>query len=131
MINLQDQVKTNTKNTIGKVQLSVRSFFVSMSLAVLLAIVIVFGFSSGDSWAITSTQLVTQPQIQIATVYQNEPLINRAQAAQKDVEGQVQEAIGKVTGNRKDQVMGRAKQVESRVMNAIEDVKDQFRDILH
>jgi uncharacterized protein YjbJ (UPF0337 family) len=64
-------------------------------------------------------------------VYQNEPLINRAQAAQKDVEGQVQEAIGKVTGNRKDQVMGRAKQVESRVMNAIEDVKDQFRDILH
>jgi uncharacterized protein YjbJ (UPF0337 family) len=131
MINLQDQVKTNIKNTIGKVQLSVRSFFVSMSLAVLLAIVIVFGFSSGDSWAITSTQLVTQPQIQIATVYQNEPLINRAQAAQKDVEGQVQEAIGKVTGNRKDQVMGRAKQVESRVMNAIEDVKDQFRDILH
>jgi|GEM_PF-997361 len=131
MINLQDQVKTNTKNTISKVQLSVRSFFVSMSLAVLLAIVIVFGFSSGDSWAITSTQFVTQPQIRIATVYQDEPLINRAQAAQKDVEGQVQEAIGKVTGNRKDQVMGRAKQVESRVMNAIEDVKDQFRDILH
>jgi len=131
MINLQDQVKTNTKNTIGKVQLSVRSFFVSMTLAVLLATVIVFGFSSGDSWAITSTQLVTQPQIRIATVYQNEPLINRAQAAQKDVEGQVQEAIGKITGNRKDQVMGRAKQVESRVMNAIEDVKDQFRDILH
>jgi len=131
MINLQDQVKTNTKNTISKVQLSVRSFFVSMSLAVLLAIVIVFGFSSGDSWAITSTQFVTQPQIRIATVYQDEPLINRAQAAQKDVEGQVQEAIGKVTGNRKDQVMGRAKQVESQVMNAIEDVKDQFRDILH
>ncbi len=131
MINLQDQVKINTKNTISKVQLSVRSFSVSMSLAVLLAIVIVFGFSSGDSWAITSTQVVTQPQIRIATVYQDEPLINRAQAAQKDVEGQVQEAIGKVTGNRKDQVMGRAKQVESQVMNAIEDVKDQFRDILH
>jgi uncharacterized protein YjbJ (UPF0337 family) len=131
MINLQDQVKRNTKNTIGKVQLSVRSFFVSMNLAGLLAIVIVFGFSSGDSWAITSTQLVTQPQIRIATVYQNEPLINRVQAAQKDVEGEVQEGIGKVTGNRKDQIMGIAKQVESRVMNAIEDVKDQFRDILH
>jgi len=130
MIDLQDQVKINTKNTISKVQLSVRSFFVSMSLAGLLAIVIVFGFSSGDSWAITSTQLVTQPQIWIA-IYQDEPLINRVQAAQKDVEGEVQEAIGNVTGNPKDQIMGTAKQLESRVMNAIEDVKDQFRDILH
>ena len=130
MINSQNQVKRNTKNTISKVQLSVRSLFVSMSLAGLLAIVIVFGFSSGDSWAITSTQLVTQPEIQIA-IYQDEPLINRVQAAQKDVEGEVQEAIGNVTGNREDQIMGTAKQVQSRVMNAIEDVKDQFRDILH
>jgi len=130
MINLQDQVKINTKNTISKVQLSVRSFFVSISLAGLLAIVIVFGFSSGNSWAITSTQLVTHPQIWIA-IYQDEPLINRVKAAQKDVEGEVQEAIGNVTGNPKDQIMGTAKQVQSRVMNAIEDVKDQFRDILH
>jgi uncharacterized protein YjbJ (UPF0337 family) len=56
---------------------------------------------------------------------------HRVKAAQKDVEGEVQEAIGNVTGNRKDQIMGTAKQVESRVMNAIEDVKDQSRDILH
>jgi uncharacterized protein YjbJ (UPF0337 family) len=130
MINLQDQVKINTKNTISKVQLSVRSFFVSISLAGLLAIIIVFGFSSGNSWAITSTQLVTHPQIWIA-IYQDEPLINRVKAAQKDVEGEVQAAIGNVTGNPKDQIMGTAKQVQSRVMNAIEDVKDQFRDILH
>ena len=56
---------------------------------------------------------------------------HRVQAAQKQVEGEVQEAIGNVTGNREDQIMGTAKQVQSQVMNAIEDVKDQSRDILH
>jgi len=126
-MNSQDQVKTNTKNITGKVQLSVRRFFVSMSLALLLATAIVFGFSSADSWATTSTQLVTQPQIKVELAYQNEPLINLAEAAKKDVEDQVQEAIGKVTENRKDQVVGAAKRVESRAMNTIEDVKDKFR----
>lgn len=130
-MNLQDQVKPNTKNIIGKVQLAIRRFFVSMSLAVLLATAIVFGFSSTDSWATTSTQLVTQSQTQIALSDQNESLINRADATKKDVEGQVQEAIGKVTGNRKDQIVGAAKQVESRAMNTVEDVKDKFRDILN
>jgi len=56
---------------------------------------------------------------------------HRVQAAQKDVEGGIQEAIGNVTGNQKDQIIGTAKQVESRVMNAVEDVKDQVRDSLH
>ncbi|MFN6237603.1 CsbD family protein, partial [Microcystis sp.] len=42
-----------------------------------------------------------------------------------------QEAIGKATGNRQDQVAGKAKQVESQVRNAVEDVKDTVQDILN
>ena len=45
----------------------------------------------------------------------------------KNLEGKAQEAIGNVTGDLKDQMMGKAKQAESQVRNAAEDVKDQFQ----
>jgi len=48
-----------------------------------------------------------------------------------NIEGKAQEAIGKATGNRQDQVAGKAKQVESQVRNAVEDVKDTVQDILN
>ncbi len=50
--------------------------------------------------------------------------MNRVEATTKNIEGKVQEAVGKVTGNKKDQFMGKAKQAESKVRNAVEDIKD-------
>ncbi|MFN5991879.1 MAG: CsbD family protein, partial [Dolichospermum sp.] len=35
-------------------------------------------------------------------------------------------AIGNVRGNKKDQFMGKAKQAESKVRNAVEDIKDEI-----
>lgn len=52
---------------------------------------------------------------------------NRAKAAAKNVEGKVQEAVGDLTGNTKDQVQGNAKQAEAKVRNAAEDVKDEVK----
>jgi uncharacterized protein YjbJ (UPF0337 family) len=52
-------------------------------------------------------------------------LKGRAKAVEKNVEGKLQEAAGNITGNRKDQMMGKAKQVESQARNAAEDLKDK------
>ena len=54
-------------------------------------------------------------------------LENRAKAAAKNVEGKIQETVGDLTGNTKDQVQGNAKQAEAKVRNAAEDVKDQVK----
>jgi uncharacterized protein YjbJ (UPF0337 family) len=54
-------------------------------------------------------------------------LENRAKAAAKNVEGKVQETVGDLTGNTKDQVQGKAKQAEAKVRNAAEDVKDEVK----
>jgi uncharacterized protein YjbJ (UPF0337 family) len=98
-----------------------RSFVLPVSLAVLLATAIAFGFGSADSWAATPlTQIISQPQAQIATM-------NRAEAITKNIEGKAQEAIGNMTGDPKDRIMGKAKQVESQVRNAAEDVKDKTK----
>ncbi|MFN6220633.1 MAG: CsbD family protein, partial [Aphanizomenon sp.] len=40
--------------------------------------------------------------------------MNRVDATNKNIEGKVQEAVGNVTGNKKDQFMGKAKQAESK-----------------
>ncbi|BAQ65353.1 CsbD family protein [Geminocystis sp. NIES-3709] len=50
-------------------------------------------------------------------------LKGRAQAVAKNIEGKTQEAIGNMTGNTKDQSMGKAKQLESQARNTVEDVK--------
>jgi uncharacterized protein YjbJ (UPF0337 family) len=54
-------------------------------------------------------------------------LENRAKAAAKNVEGKVQETVGDLTGNTKDQLQGKAKQAEAKVRNAAEDVKDEVK----
>ncbi|WP_103666259.1 CsbD family protein [Pseudanabaena sp. BC1403] len=54
-------------------------------------------------------------------------LENRAKAVAKNVEGKVQETVGDLTGNKKDQMQGNAKQVEANVRNAAEDVKDKVK----
>ncbi|ANV83229.1 general stress protein CsbD [Picosynechococcus sp. PCC 7003] len=53
----------------------------------------------------------------------------RMKAVQKNIEGKAQEEIGNVTGNRQDQFSGKAKQLESNIRNAVEDVKNTVDDV--
>jgi uncharacterized protein YjbJ (UPF0337 family) len=57
-------------------------------------------------------------------------LEDRAKATAKNIEGKVQEAIGDLTGDRRDQAEGKAKQVEAQVQQAVEDVKDKVKEII-
>ncbi|HEY9627224.1 MAG TPA: CsbD family protein [Coleofasciculaceae cyanobacterium] len=55
---------------------------------------------------------------------------DRAKAVAKNIEGKAQEALGNVTGDPEDQAAGKAKQAESKVRHASEDVKDAAKDAL-
>ncbi|MCB8785083.1 CsbD family protein [Planktothrix agardhii] len=54
-------------------------------------------------------------------------LKNREKATAKNVTGKVQEAVGNVTGDPKDQAEGKEKQAEAKVMHTVEDVKDEVK----
>ena len=96
-----------------------RRFFYHVTLTAILVITVVFSFGTEKSWAtMPITELLHSPQPQIATM-------NRINAMSKDVEGKTQEAIGNLTGDPKDQMMGKAKQAQSQAMNAAEDIKDK------
>jgi uncharacterized protein YjbJ (UPF0337 family) len=64
--------------------------------------------------------------VQVANPFQL-VMANRVETMAKDLEGKAQEAMGNVTGDPKDQIMGKAKQAESQVRNAAEDLKDQVQ----
>ncbi|MEA5573089.1 CsbD family protein [Calothrix sp. UHCC 0171] len=57
-------------------------------------------------------------------------LEDRAKATAKNIEGKAQEALGKVTGDPKDQAEGKAKQAESQVRHGVEDIKDNVKEEL-
>ncbi|MDG2990160.1 CsbD family protein [Candidatus Synechococcus calcipolaris G9] len=102
----------------------VSGFFMMMGLAIMLAITITFNFGNTDSWAAELPLQSTGSSIQIATQ-------NQARANQKELEGKVQEGFGKATNNRQEQLIGKSKQVESQVRNAIEDVKNNIQDAMN
>lgn len=54
----------------------------------------------------------------------------RAEATAKNIEGKAQEAVGNVTGNKKDQAAGKAKQAEASAQHAVEDTKDAVKDAI-
>jgi uncharacterized protein YjbJ (UPF0337 family) len=96
-------------------------FFLATSLAVLLATTIAFGFNAGDSWARPlPASLISLTQLQIATMSQ-------AKAITKNIEGKAQEVMGNVTSTPNDQMMGKAKQVESQNRN-VEQAASQARN---
>jgi uncharacterized protein YjbJ (UPF0337 family) len=96
-----------------------RRFFFYMSLTTILIITITFSFGTQESWAtMPINQLINHPQPQIA-------MFNRAKAMSKDIEGKTQEAIGNMTGDPKNQMMGKAKQAESQALSAAENLKDK------
>jgi uncharacterized protein YjbJ (UPF0337 family) len=57
-------------------------------------------------------------------------LEDRAKATAKNIEGKIQEAVGDVTGDPKDQEEGKAKQAEAKIRHTVEDVKDKAKEIL-
>ena len=52
---------------------------------------------------------------------------DKVKNAMQDVEGKTKEAMGKVTGNRRQENEGRADQAKSDAKNAGENVKDAFK----
>lgn len=55
---------------------------------------------------------------------------NRAKATAKNLEGKVQEAVGDLTGDPKTQAEGKEKQAEAKIRHAVEDVKDQAKEVM-
>ena len=54
-------------------------------------------------------------------------LKDKAKATAKNIEGKVQEGFGNLTGDTKDQVEGKAKQVQANVEHAVEDAKKKIK----
>jgi uncharacterized protein YjbJ (UPF0337 family) len=54
-------------------------------------------------------------------------LEERAKATAKNVEGKLQDAAGRATGDPADQAEGKAKQAEAKARHAKEDVKDEVK----
>jgi uncharacterized protein YjbJ (UPF0337 family) len=52
---------------------------------------------------------------------------NRVEATAKNVEGHIQEAVGKVTGDPQTEAEGKAKQAEAKVRHSAENVKDEVK----
>ncbi|MEA5488970.1 MULTISPECIES: CsbD family protein [Pseudanabaena] len=57
-------------------------------------------------------------------------LENRAKATAKNVEGKVQETVGDLTGDTKNQSEGQAKQAEAKLRHTAEDVKDEVKKVI-
>ena len=85
----------------------IRRFFITIILTIMLAITIAFDFGTTDSWAANLPS-------------------NQANAMTKNVEGKAQEALGNLTGDPKDQMMGKIKQVQSKELKAVEDLQDKM-----
>ena len=85
----------------------IRRFFITIILTIMLAITIAFDFGTTGSWAANLPS-------------------NQADAMTKNVEGKAQEALGNMTGDPKDQMMGKIKQVQSKELKAVEDLQDKM-----
>ncbi len=57
-------------------------------------------------------------------------LEEKAKAVTKNVEGKVQQAVGKLAEDPQMQAKGEAKQVEAETLQTKEDVKDKAKDII-
>jgi len=84
-----------------------------------------------DQIAGKAKQVESQARNAVEDIKDKTQLRGRTKAVTKNIEGKFQEAKGKVTGNRQDQIDGQAKQVESQARNAVENVKDWGRDVLN
>jgi uncharacterized protein YjbJ (UPF0337 family) len=88
-----------------------------IGLISILSFTLVFGLAIKNSSAESFTQLVNYPHTAIATM-------GKMNATAKDLEGKTQEAIGNVTGDAKNQIIGKAKQAEADARKVTENIKD-------
>jgi uncharacterized protein YjbJ (UPF0337 family) len=100
-----------------------RRFSLSLGLAVVLTMVTAFGFGSASWAAPLSFSPMGASQGQLVALFGWE----KAKAKTKQIEGKAQETLGNVTGDPKDQVMGKAKQAEGQMRDAAADLKDQMQ----
>jgi uncharacterized protein YjbJ (UPF0337 family) len=98
----------------------IRRFFLAITLTVTFAMIIALNVGMANSWAATSSPLSISPShTQLIAMW--------GKATAKDIEGKAQETMGNLTGNPKDQMMGKAKQVESQIRSGAEDMEDQMK----
>lgn len=95
------------------------SLFAMVTLTILLTTTVVLNVGTAKVFAATLPVQVASP-LQLA-------MANRVETMAKDLEGKAQEAMGNLTGDPKDQIMGKAKQAESQVRNTAEDLQDQLQ----
>ncbi|WP_204150117.1 CsbD family protein [Leptolyngbya sp. CCY15150] len=55
---------------------------------------------------------------------------DRAKATAKNIEGNVQEAVGNLTGDPNTQAEGKAKQAEAKVRHTVENIKKEIKKII-
>jgi uncharacterized protein YjbJ (UPF0337 family) len=101
----------------------------TVGLISFLSFTLVFGITIDNSWASDSlNHLGGLSQTQISSRI---ALMDGMKAITKDIEGKAQEALGNVTGDRKNQMAGKAKQVEAKVRNAVEDTKTKTKELVN
>jgi uncharacterized protein YjbJ (UPF0337 family) len=57
-------------------------------------------------------------------------LENRVESAAKNLEGKLQEAVGELTGDRKQKVEGQMKQAQAAAIHTKENLKDEAKRII-
>ncbi len=57
-------------------------------------------------------------------------LQDKAKAIAKNIEGKVQETVGNITDNPKQQAEGKAKQIQAEAMNTAENIKDKAKNFI-
>lgn len=112
-ISTMDRVKAVTKNLEGKAQEAIGN---------------VTG-NPKDQIAGKAKQAEANVRNSVENVKDNVNLPERVKATTKNLEGKAQEVIGNATGDRKDQIVGRAKQVESNGRNLLEDAKEVVKGL--
>ena len=55
---------------------------------------------------------------------------DKAKNVAKDIKGKAQEMMGTVTGDKSQQMKGKANQAEAKAQKAVENVKDNLKDAL-
>ena len=57
-------------------------------------------------------------------------LNKKIKAAAKKLEGKAQEALGEVTGDNKQKIQGKKKQIEASVQQSVENLKDRVKKMI-
>lgn len=98
----------------------IRKFLITITLVLFISTATVFSFTGNNASASTLfISSINPPNNQIAWGKE------RAKSVNKDIEGKTQETIGNITGDPKDQFMGKVKQFDSKVSNKTEDIKEK------